>query len=147
MQKSAPPSLDPIDCNCQALRQAARHVSQIYDNHLAAEGLTTSQFSILSKLNRLGPMSINELAKLMVMDRTTLGRALRPLQRDRLLSVEADDDARRRRIKLTTTGETRVKAASAKWREAQKEFELSFGVPEAAGMRTVLRRVLSATGA
>jgi DNA-binding MarR family transcriptional regulator len=147
MQKSAPPSLDPIDCNCQALRQAARHVSQIYDNHLAAEGLTTSQFSILSKLNRLGPMSINELAKLMVMDRTTLGRALRPLQRDRLLSVEADDDARRRRIKLTTTGETRVKAASAKWREAQKEFELSFGVPEAAGMRTVLRRVLSTTGA
>lgn len=147
MQKSAPPSLDPIDCNCQALRQAARHVSQIYDNHLAAEGLTTSQFSILSKLNRLGPMSINELAKLMVMDRTTLGRALRPLQRDRLLSVEADDDARRRKIKLTTTGETRVKAASAKWREAQKEFELSFGVPEAAGMRTVLRRVLSATGA
>jgi len=147
MQKSAPPSLDPIDCNCQALRQAARHVSQIYDNHLAAEGLTTSQFSILSKLNRLGPMSINELAKLMVMDRTTLGRALRPLQRDRLLSVEAGDDARRRRIKLTTTGETRVKAASAKWREAQKEFELSFGVPEAAGMRTVLRRVLSTTGA
>jgi len=147
MQKSAPPSLDPIDCNCQALRQAARHVSQIYDNHLAAEGLTTSQFSILSKLNRLGPMSINELAKLMVMDRTTLGRALRPLQRDRLLSVEADDDARRRKIKLTTTGETRVKAASAKWREAQKEFELSFGVPEAAGMRTVLRLVLSATGA
>jgi DNA-binding MarR family transcriptional regulator len=147
MQKSAPPSLDPIDCNCQALRQAARHVSQIYDNHLAAEGLTTSQFSILSKLNRLGPMSINELAKLMVMDRTTLGRALRPLQRDRLLSVEADDDARRRKIRLTTTGETRVKAASAKWREAQKEFELSFGVPEAAGMRTVLRRVLSATGA
>ena len=147
MQKSAPPSLDPIDCNCQALRQAARHVSQIYDNHLAAEGLTTSQFSILSKLNRLGPMSINELAKLMVMDRTTLGRALRPLQRDRLLSVEADDDARRRKIRLTTTGETRVKAASAKWREAQKEFELSFGVPEAAGMRTVLRRVLSTTGA
>jgi DNA-binding MarR family transcriptional regulator len=147
MQKSAPPSLDPIDCNCQALRQAARHVSQIYDNHLAAEGLTTSQFSILSKLNRLGPMSINELAKLMVMDRTTLGRALRPLQRDRLLSVEADDDARRRKIKLTTTGETRIKAAAAKWREAQKEFELSFGAPEAAGMRTVLRRVLSATGA
>ncbi len=69
------PSNPPI-CNCQALRQAARHVSQIYDDHLAAVGLKTSQYSILSKLNRLGPQSINELGRSsLVMDRTTLGRA------------------------------------------------------------------------
>ena len=65
--------LDQTECNCLALRQAARHVSQIYDGHLAAEGLKTTQYSILAKLNRLGPLSINELAKSMVMDRTTLG--------------------------------------------------------------------------
>src|SRR5881398_2269509 len=98
------PSLDPIDCNCQALRQAARHVSQIYDSHLAGAGLKTSQYSILAKLGRLGPLSINELAKLMVMDRTRLGRAVRPLERDKLLRIEADDDARRRKLKLTPTG-------------------------------------------
>ena len=42
MQRKTPPSLDPITCNCLALRQAARHVSQIYDGHLASEGLRTS---------------------------------------------------------------------------------------------------------
>jgi DNA-binding MarR family transcriptional regulator len=147
MQKTPSPALEPIDCNCQALRQAARHVSQIYDGHLAAEGLKTSQYSILAKLNRLGPQSINEMAKLMVMDRTTLGRAVRPLERDKLLTIEADDDARRRKLKLTAAGETRVKAAAAKWREAQKEFELAFGVPDAATLRDSLRRVVSATGA
>ena len=97
MQKTTP-SLHQTDCNCLALRQAARHVSQMYDGHLASEGLRTTQYSILAKLNRLGPLSINELAKSMVMDRTTLGRAIRPLERDRLLSIGAGDDGRTRSL-------------------------------------------------
>src|ERR1700742_1224223 len=103
MQKT-PPALEPVDCNCQALRQAARHVSQIYDSHLAAEGLKTSQYSILAKLHRLGPQSINEMAKLMVMDRTTLGRAVKPLERDKLLAIGGDDDGRKRCLKLPAAG-------------------------------------------
>jgi len=144
MQKKASPSLEPMDCNCQAIRQAARHISQIYDNHLAGENLTTSQFSILSKLNRLGPLTINELAKLMVMDRTTLGRAVRPLERDKLLTIEAGEDGRVRRLKLTAAGLTKVKAAAAQWREAQKEFEQAYGPAEAAELRSALRRVVAA---
>jgi len=144
MQKKAP-SLDPTACNCLALRQAARHVSQIYDSHLASEGLRATQYSILAKLNRLGPLSINELAKSMVMDRTTLGRAIRPLERDRLLSIGAGDDGRTRSLRLTPAGEARLKAATAKWREAQKKFEAAFGADDAADLRTVLRRVIAAT--
>jgi len=64
MQKEPSPTLDRTACNCLALRQAARHVSQIYDSYVASEGLRTTQYSILAKLNRLGPLSINELAKL-----------------------------------------------------------------------------------
>jgi len=145
MQKQTSPALDSTECNCLALRQAARHVSQIYDGHLAAVGLKGTQYSILSKLNRLGPLSINELAKAMVMDRTTLGRAVRPLERDKLLTIEAGEDARIRRLKLTPAGQAKLKAAAAQWREAQKEFELAFGVPEAAEMRAVLRRVVAET--
>ena len=74
MQKKPSAALDQTACNCLALRQAARHVSQIYDGHLASEGLRTTQYSILAKLNRLGPLSINELAKSMVMDRTARPR-------------------------------------------------------------------------
>jgi DNA-binding MarR family transcriptional regulator len=139
------PSLDQAACNCLALRQAARHVSQIYDGHLASEGLRTTQYSILAKLSRLGPLSINELAKSMIMDRTTLGRAVRPLERDRLLSIGAGDDGRTRSLRLTAAGEARLKAAAAKWRAAQKEFEAAFGVGEAADLRTALRRVVAAT--
>lgn len=147
MQKQMSPALDSTECNCLALRQAARHVSQIYDGYLATEGLKGTQYSILSKLNRLGPLSINELAKSLVMDRTTLGRAVRPLERDKLLTIGAGDDGRTRRLKLTPAGQAKLKSAMVKWREAQKEFELAFGVPEAADMRSVLRRVVADTGA
>jgi DNA-binding MarR family transcriptional regulator len=138
-------SLESADCNCLALRQAARHVTQAYDAHLASVGLKATQYSILAKLNRLGPLSINELAKLMVMDRTTLGRAVRPLERDRLLAIGGDDDGRKRSLRLTAAGQARLKAAAAKWREAQKEFELAFGVPDSANLRNALQRVVAAT--
>jgi DNA-binding MarR family transcriptional regulator len=145
MQKQTPPALESAECNCLALRQAARHASQLYDGYLAAEGLKTTQYSILSKLNRLGPLSINELAKVMVMDRTTLGRAVRPLERDKLLSIGAGDDGRTRRLKLTAAGQAKLKAAATQWREAQKKFELAYGVNDSAELRTALRRVVAAT--
>jgi len=64
----------PEECNCLAVRQAARHITQFYDQFLAPSGLRTTQFSILAKLRRLGLMTINALAAEMVMDRTTLSR-------------------------------------------------------------------------
>ena len=144
MQKEPSPTPDRTTvCNCLALRQAARHISQIYDSYLASEGLRTTQYSILAKLNRLGPLSINELAKSMVMDRTTLGRAIRPLERDRLLTVGEGEDGRTRSLRLTPIGVARLKAATAKWREAQKNFELTFGAQDAEQLRSVLQRVVS----
>jgi DNA-binding MarR family transcriptional regulator len=143
MRKETSPALDRTACNCLALRQAARHISQLYDTYLSSEGLRTTQFSILAKLNRLGPLSINQLAKSMVMDRTTLGRAIRPLERDKLLTIGAGEDSRTRSLRLTASGEARLKAAAAKWREAQRKFEMTFGARDAVELRSILERVVS----
>jgi DNA-binding MarR family transcriptional regulator len=76
-------------CNyCTALREAARYVTQLYDRHLAASGLRSTQFSILTRLKQLGPTTINALAHALVMDRTTVGRNILPLQRRRLIVVK-----------------------------------------------------------
>ena len=139
-----PITMDQTQCNCLALRQAARHLSQIYDRHMAEAGLRGSQYSILSKLGRLGPMPIGKLAEIMVLDRTALGRALRPLERDRLVKVGAGPDGRTRSVSLSPAGEARLKAASVHWRKAQKEFETKFGASEAANLRSSLRRVVEA---
>src|ERR1700740_2878587 len=83
------------ECNCFAVRAAARHVTQYYDQFLAPTGLRTSQFSILAKLRRKGPLTINALAEAMVMDRTTLSRNILPLQRDGLIKIKSAASDRR----------------------------------------------------
>ena len=88
------------DCNCFAVRSAARHVSQLYDQFLVPIGLRTTQFSILAKLKRRGPLTINALADEMVMDRTTLGRNILPLARDGLIQVEPVPTDRRAKALL-----------------------------------------------
>src|SRR6266849_10197852 len=112
---SLPP---PEDCNCIAVRAAARRVSQCYDRFLAPTDLRTTQFSILAKLKRLGPLTINALAEAMVMDRTTLGRDIQPLERDVLIRIEpAPSDRRAKVLHLTNSGEKRLQAGlKAGWK-------------------------------
>jgi DNA-binding MarR family transcriptional regulator len=130
------------DCNCFALRSAARHVSQFYDQFLAPIGLRGTQFSILAKLKRLGPMTINTLAENMVMDRTTLGRNVLPLERDGLISIAPSaDDRRAKELRLTKGGEKRLQQALTAWSQAQERFEASFGTKRATELRTMLRAV------
>src|SRR5438445_13817972 len=118
---SLPP---PEECNCFAVRAAARHVSQCYDGFLAPTGLRTSQFSILAKLKRKGPLTINALAEEMVMDRTTLGRNILPLERDGLIRIApAASDRRAKELHLTKAGEQRFQAARKGWAAAQAHFE------------------------
>ena len=131
------------DCNCFAARSAARHITQLYDQYLAPVGLRTTQFSILTKLKRKAPQTINSLASSMVMDRTTLGRNVQPLQRDGLISVETSvSDRRAKVLRLTRAGEKRLQAALIAWSQAQERFESHFGSKRSTEMRTLMRAVV-----
>src|SRR5580704_1004927 len=115
------PSINLAGCNCLALRQAARHVTQVYDQFLAPSGLRSTQYSILARLNRKGAMTINALAAELVMDRTTLGRNMRPLQRDGLVAIgPGKSDRRRKELRLTPFGTARFQIAQKAWIKAQK---------------------------
>jgi DNA-binding MarR family transcriptional regulator len=133
------------ECNCLAIRQAARHVTQFYDQLFAPVGLRATQFAILSRLRRQGPMTINALAALLVMDRTTLGRNILPLQRDGLIEVvPSPADRRRRELRLTDAGLIKHAAAIECWSAAQQRFENVFGDERAAALRRLLREVVAA---
>src|SRR5271170_2561363 len=109
---------NPAACNCLALRQAARHVTQFYDQFLAPSGLRSTQYSFLARLQRKGAMTINALAAELVMDRTTLGRNILPLQRDGLVAVgPGKSDRRMKELRLTGAGETRFRAGQKGWSE------------------------------
>jgi DNA-binding MarR family transcriptional regulator len=139
-----PTTQELANCNCLAVRQAARRVSQFYESRLAPLGLKASQYSILAKLSRLGPMSINEIAEAMVMDRTTTGRAVRPLEREGLVRIGAAEDGRKRVVALTPAGKKRTAAALEAWRKAQGEFERAFGAEASKNLRAMMKDVVQA---
>ena len=139
---TARPRKTSEECNCFAMRAAARHLSQSYDRFLAPSGLRTTQFSILARLKRRGPLTINALAEDMVMDRTTLGRNILPLERDGLISIEPTaSDRRAKELRLTKAGEKRLQAALKGWSQAQARFETVFGAERAGDLRRLLRAV------
>lgn len=129
-------------CNCTALRQTARHVTRFYDEALAPVGLGVNQYAILARLARLGPRSIQDLARSLVMDRSTLGRLLRPLEARALIRLDVPaEDRRARSIVLTDDGRALVERAMPYWREANDAFERSLGPQAALGLRALLGRV------
>ncbi|RAI60492.1 MarR family winged helix-turn-helix transcriptional regulator [Roseicella frigidaeris] len=138
------PPRPPDPCSCLAIRKAARHVTQFYDARLAPSGLTTPQFSILARLRHRGPSTINELAADLVMDRTTLGRNLRPLERDGLLAIAPDpEDRRRRALTLTAAGQDRLATARPLWQAAQAAFDARFGAEASAALRATLATLVA----
>jgi DNA-binding MarR family transcriptional regulator len=126
-------------CNCFAVRQAARQVTRQYERYFAQADLTSAQFSILVALSEEGRMTMLELAKVLVMDRTTLLRAMKPLQRaDLLRSTASDADPRQLVFSLSPAGERKLKQAMPLWARAQEEFEAGMGSREAARLRGAL---------
>ncbi|SAK97544.1 MarR family transcriptional regulator [Caballeronia ptereochthonis] len=129
----------PLDCNCFAIRQAARYVSQMYERHLNVVGITSAQFTIIAAIGRKPGVQMAELAEQMVMDRTTLVRALKPLQRDGIVEAAQETPSSRAvGLRLTASGKETLAKASAQWRAAQAEFEAKFGEKRAKALRKSL---------
>jgi len=132
-------------CTCGSLRKASRRISQFYDTALAPLGLKSTQFSILSELARRGidgPVTMCELATAMVMDRSTLGHNLRPLERDDLVVLRlSPDDRRKRYVELTKQGKSMLQRSRRLWSRAEGRFEEIFGKRAAAELRQVLLNI------
>ncbi len=130
-------------CHALALRKAARHLTGLYDRHLAASGVTVTQYAILHRL-RQEPRTINALAAALATDRTTMGRNLRPLERDGLIAIQADvQDARRRALSITAEGIACLRRARDGWAAAQAEFEERYGAEPARALRETLAGVVA----
>jgi len=112
--------LNPADgCTCFRVRRLARRVTRIYEESLASTGLSVTQYTILSMLRYVGPMSMSELAHRLGTDRTTLTRTLRPLEASGYISNTPEADRRQRRVGLMEAGKAALRTASPSWKRAQ----------------------------
>jgi DNA-binding MarR family transcriptional regulator len=89
-------------------------------------------------------MTINALSALLVMDRTTLGRNLLPLEREGLVSItKKATDLRNKEVRLTEHGTEQLRIAKRLWNQAQTRFEAEFGVKRASKLRALARAVVA----
>src|SRR5947207_14079427 len=110
------------------LRRAARSVARLYDSRLARAGLTNTQFSILRALERREhAVALGELAEELVFERSSLYRALEPLCRKGLITIDAGAGRRIKETALTRRGHARIAKALPHWQEAQDAFLKQFG--------------------
>ena len=127
------------ECACFDLRSATRAVSRMYDDFLRDAGLNVTQFSLLRLICVEKELSISTLGRYMVMDRTSITRALAPLERDGLIHSRSGADKRIRIVSVTNKGRKLVEGAEPKWRQAQEALIETIGEDRWRAMCTVLR--------
>ncbi|MFN6461226.1 MAG: MarR family winged helix-turn-helix transcriptional regulator [Nostoc sp. DedVER02] len=106
-------------CTCFNLRKASRTVTQLFDEILQPSGVLANQFTLLTAINLSGSVTITRLAQELVMDRTTLTRNLKPLEKQGLLQIQPGQDQRMRVISLTDKGQAALAKALPLWEVAQ----------------------------
>ena len=126
-------------CFCILLRQAARKSSSVYDRALAPLGINVAQFSLLRKIARAQSISLTELARLADLDRSTMGRNAKVLQRMDLIEQTSGEDHRETHIALTSTGRDVVERGGPLWDQAHEEIEAQLGSEGVAQSLTLLR--------
>ena len=115
------PLLTTGHCVGLNLYKTARAVSRVYAEEMRPAGLARSQFAILGTLDRIGPTPLSALAERLYMERTTLTRNLRPLEKAGYVARDAStEDARVALIRVTDAGRRKFREARRYWRRAQR---------------------------
>lgn len=125
------------ECYCVALRKASRKVTSLYDAALEPIGVNVAQFSLLRTIERAAPVSLTELGRMTELDRSTVGRNVRLLQRLGLVRVAPGADQREATVALAEPGRDVLRRGAPLWDEAQRKIESCLG-PAAAQLRTLL---------
>jgi DNA-binding MarR family transcriptional regulator len=131
-------------CLCTSLRQAALAVTQIYDEALEPSGLKITMFRLLRRISDAGEPTISELARIVDLDRSTLGRNLKVLERLGYVQLAGGQDERSKIVVLTARGKTRFEKGLPLWEKAQRSMQARLGDERAAVFR-ILSKVNRAT--
>jgi DNA-binding MarR family transcriptional regulator len=143
--QAAPARIMAKTCICFSARQAARAITQMYDEALRPAGIRSTQLALLNAIRLLGPVRVKRLASAVVIDRTTLTRNLRLLEKEGLVQIEPGKDLRERNVLLTAGGHTRLDRAYPLWEAAQAAVQDKMGRENLARLQEMLRTLTSST--
>ena len=118
------------ECPALRVRQASRVLAKLYDDELAPFGLHSSQLPVLAAAALFGDSgaTMSKLAHAVLMDRTTLTRSIRPLERAGLLRVaRSPEDARTKIVVITRSGERMIESIFPVWERVLNQIKKSLG--------------------
>lgn len=128
-------------CVCIRLRRAANALTSYYDAGLKEAGITVNQYSALVHLKKLKSASVSDLAKNMRLERSTLVRNLKPLQKAGYIKDISKDSERNRKLILDASGESLLKMADPLWMKAQETVKARLGKEEIEKLLEVLEKL------
>lgn len=109
-------------CASLNFRRTARAITRMYDMAMQESGVRSTQFAILVAIAKTQPVSMGTLAGVLIIDRTTLTRSLRLLQKEGMITISKRSELRQRFLRLTPDGEKALARTLPLWREAQARF-------------------------
>jgi DNA-binding MarR family transcriptional regulator len=124
-------------CYCAVVRTASRKMTALYDAALAPAGIGLAQYSLMRRIKSVKAVSLTELARIAELDRSTVGRNVRVLQRMGLVSEAAAEDQRETTVALTEAGVETLRRAKPMWEDAQRRVEAALGEAGAETLRTL----------
>jgi DNA-binding MarR family transcriptional regulator len=146
-QDAKPGQPSETACLCNALRQASRAVSRLYDLELRGVGLRTTQYSLLRVLARAGQVRQGDLSELASLEETTLTRNLRPLVKAGWIAVRSGEDRREKLVTITEAGISKLAAAHPAWKRAQARMQALLPVGQWQRLLAILPEISSLTTA
>lgn len=119
----------------------ARCVSRYYDEALDPVGLRSTQFVLLALVGTDDGIGLRVLADAADLDRSTVTRNLRPLERNGWLRVRSAGPGRPSHAFLTAKGKRQLARAVPIWKRAQGRFEQAVGKRAWKGLLPELARL------
>jgi DNA-binding MarR family transcriptional regulator len=142
----SPPALAESVCACATARQVARLLTRLYDGWLSGTGLEAPQFALLMTLDAHGAVSQAALGRRYALDKTTMSRNLKLLERKGWIAASAADDKRERRFAITALGHARLAAARPEWKKAQDQLRAGMTAKQWNAMFEAFRTAARAAG-
>lgn len=117
-------------CMSFNLKKATRAVQNLFDRAFKPIGLEGTQYTVLAHIFIAEPITLTKLADLMYVDRTTLGRNLKPLEKKELIEIKPGDDRRSKQIMITDHGRKVLAQALPIWKETHEQIKALLGIKD-----------------
>jgi DNA-binding MarR family transcriptional regulator len=114
-------------CASLNFRRTSRIVTRMYDIAMQESGVRSTQFAILVGIAKLQPVSMGTLAKVLMLDSSTLTRSLRLLEKEGMIEISKRAAMRQRFLTLTHSGEKALQRSLPLWRAAHANFVATVG--------------------